>query len=631
MKKRVIGALIILATLITATGGALAWKANDIVTAYKPEIQEKLSQALGADVSVGDLSLSIIPRTSITISRVTVNDHTGNQVGLSVRTLKANAALLPLLSKRLQVSSILIEAPSITLRKEATGISISGLGKQGKAQQAPAPERSPIARQHKSSSGLEITIDSISVRKGQIRFEDATSGKDLGVNDIDLDAAVKFEGAGLTVSHGRGSLVAPGSQRIRTEIEGLTLAPDSATLTMRGASIESSAGKVSVSGSVSSSTAPGNLQIVSNELKLSSISNMVAAFAPQLLGYKPQGALGMKVDVKLAGPHVQSVLGPVTLNDVSIVLPNSMNLSNLSGTIVVEGTPTDLGVNAAAIHMRLQGAPLTLSTAGRIKLDEVLISTLRTTGFGGEIQAPSRLTIGSPMVLAIRPSIRSLSLGALLQVVKPDLSKVLSGTIVDCNADFQNITLTNATSSLSGPGNLLLKDGVIKGFNLPHQVLSNIDGLPFISGNLRKRVPPDFEQFVSKPDTTVKELRSRFSVENGVTQLSEFVLISDIFTLQSAGTVTFDGELHLDSEILFSPEFSIALTAKVKEFKTLLDGQQRLVVPLIVRGKAPAIVVVPNVSSLVQKATIGTVRETLGGAVKGGKGVTKSLGKILGF
>lgn len=631
MKKKLILVLGVLVALTTAIATVIALKAGDFLASYKPEIQQKLSQALGADVSIGDVSLSIFPNASIVISQVRVKDRAGGQDGISFGTLKANATLAPLFSGRVEISSIALERPKIILRKEASGVSISGIEKSGDAQSKPTPTRTTTEQKLESPSALQIKIDSITVRNGEIRIEDTAGGKTVELRSVDLDAAVELLETGLRVSHASASLVAPGAHAIRATIEDLTISRDNTALAARDGTIETSAGKISISGSVSTAKAPGTLHINSNALDLASLSTIAAPFAPELDRYKPSGSLKMQIDLKLAGLSVASFEGPLTLKDIRVSLPNAMNLSNLSGDIAIDGSPSDMGVTASALRMKLQDTPLTLSTTGRVTPNDATINALSVKGFGGEIQAPLRLSMGSSKTLGIRPAIRSLSLEGLLRVFKPDLAKVLSGTIVDCTADFRDIILSNAASSLNGSGNLLFKDGVIKGFNLPNQVFSNIDGLPFISGNLRKRVPPDFERYVSQPDTSIKELRSQFSIQNGVAKLSNFVLISDIFTLQSSGTVAFDGELGLDSEILFSPEFSIALTAKVKEFKTLLDKEQRLVVPLIVRGKAPAIVVVPNVSSLVQKATIGTVRQTLGGAVNGGKGVTKSLGKILGF
>jgi hypothetical protein len=303
----------------------------------------------------------------------------------------------------------------------------------------------------------------------------------------------------------------------------------------------------------------------------------------------------------------------------------------VSGDIAIDGSLQDLAASTNNMTLKLQGAPLSVSTATRIRPTEISVSSFTVKGFGGELQAPSQMTLGSTNILHTKPMARALSLDQILQAIKPDVAKVLAGTLSTFDGSFANIQLQNPTQTASGNGSLLVTNARLKGFNIPHQVLSNIDGLPIISGNLRKRVPPDFEPLFASPDTVVREARASFSIGSGVIQISQLALISELFDLRSSGSYGFDGNINLTSEILFSPQFSAALTNRAKEFSLLLNGDNRFTVPFLVKGKVPAVIVLPNVTTLAEKLTVGTVRQTLGGALKGGKGVGKSLGKVLGF
>jgi hypothetical protein len=188
---------------------------------------------------------------------------------------------------------------------------------------------------------------------------------------------------------------------------------------------------------------------------------------------------------------------------------------------------------------------------------------------------------------------------------------------------------------VAGNGTLVIKDGVLKGFNLANQVMSNVEGLPFISGNLRKRIPPEFEKYFVSPDTIIRDLNATFTISAGVVQLSELRVLADVFSLTSQGSVGLDGQLNLRATISFDPELSNSITNRVLEMKPLLNKDGRLSIPLLVKGKPPAVAVVPDVTDLAQRAAVGTIRETLGGALRGGsgaaKGIGKGLGKVLGF
>jgi hypothetical protein len=193
----------------------------------------------------------------------------------------------------------------------------------------------------------------------------------------------------------------------------------------------------------------------------------------------------------------------------------------------------------------------------------------------------------------------------------------------------------NPAQTIGGKGAFVIKNGVLKGFNLANQVMSKVEGLPFISGNLRKRVPPEFEKFFASPDTIIRDLNATFTISGGVLQLSELRVLADIFSLTSQGALGLDGQLNLRATISFDPELSNAITNRVLEMKPLLNKDDRLSIPLIVKGKAPAVAVIPDLTDIAQRAAVGTIRETLGGALRGGtgaaKGIGKGLGKVLGF
>jgi hypothetical protein len=234
-------------------------------------------------------------------------------------------------------------------------------------------------------------------------------------------------------------------------------------------------------------------------------------------------------------------------------------------------------------------------------------------------------------VLAIRPTAQGLSVAALLKALNNPSASTISGTIASFKGEFTTIAMNNPTATATGTGAITVRDGLIRGMNLPNQLLSKIEGLPFITGDLRKRVPPEFDSIISKPDTVVKELRSTFTVEGGTILLRDLFLESDIFSLKSSGRYSFSGQVNLDAQLLFRPEFSKALVGKVKELAVLVDSEGRLVLPLSLSGTFPAVIVVPDLKNLAKSVSVDTLRQGLDQALKDPKQLKKNLGKILGF
>jgi hypothetical protein len=177
----------------------------------------------------------------------------------------------------------------------------------------------------------------------------------------------------------------------------------------------------------------------------------------------------------------------------------------------------------------------------------------------------------------------------------------------------------------------VIKNGSLVGFNLPGQLMSQISGLPFISDSLRRKIPPEFERFFSRPSTEVRELFVSAYLEKGRLILSRVSLISDLFDLSGSGTYALTGHLDLTSELIFDKEFSRVLVLKVPELKGLTNSADRLVVPLSVKGSLSAPMVYPDLAKIAGKTSAGVLQKAIRNGLKGTKGFRKDLKKILGF
>ena len=339
----------------------------------------------------------------------------------------------------------------------------------------------------------------------------------------------------------------------------------------------------------------------------------------------------MQITAALKGTTLANVRGPLTLAGITADLPGGLRMRDLSGDIALDGSPSDLGVSTSNLAFKLQDAPLSVASALRVRTSEIAVSSLTLKGFGGVIQSPSLLTLSNAPRLQTKPNAQGIALETLLQTFKPDLPKLFQGTLTSFTGDFSGIELQNPAPTAAGNGALLLTNGKLTGVNIPNLVLSKVDGLPLIAGNLRKLVPPQFEPLVASRDTSIKELRTSFTVGSGVVTISDLVVVSDHCNLNGKGTVGVNGTVNLTAALRFTPEFSQALTNRTKELKPLVEGDGRFTVPFLVRGQGAAIVVLPDVTALTQKLAVGAVSKSLDSLLKGNKGAEKSMKKIFGF
>ena len=72
MKKKLLLSLLSLFILVAAGAGVVVYKLNDIVSSFRPQIEQQLSNALGAQVQLGEISASIFPTCHLSAKEVNV-------------------------------------------------------------------------------------------------------------------------------------------------------------------------------------------------------------------------------------------------------------------------------------------------------------------------------------------------------------------------------------------------------------------------------------------------------------------------------------------------------------------------------------------------------------------------------
>lgn len=633
--KKVLIAFICLVAVAALAIGIAAWKISSIVASYKPQIQKALSDAIGAEVALGDIDVALVPTTTLSVEAITVRTSSGNTSEISVGSIRANAALVPLLSKRVEISSIEINSPRITLVQDANGVSIRDVSPK-RSGPTPTPNNSNSSNVSLESRGFTVDIHSIEIHDGTVRFEDLPRKRSYTLDSVNLRSSVALKQNLILLSEGVLEMRALKKHKLEVKYEEVSFNQTGGDLKIKASKLKTAAGDIAVSGDISAAPqGAGSLQVTSTELRLAPLLSLLSDLAeiqptPQL-----SGTTTLKIDATLEGSSVRKLSGTVGLKSIAYTQPNAPKISAINGTVNVSGSPSELLLTTSALGLSVENSPLQISLSSRLTPQEISLTSCKITGFGGELSLPSTLSVEQQKLSRTAPAGRNLAIGQILRIAAPSLSETIQGTVVSIDGQFTDTLFANPSQTINGNGALVIKNGVLKGFNLANQVMSNIDGLPFISGNLRKRVPPEFEKYFTSRDTIVRDLSATFTISGGVLQLSDLRVLADIFSLTSKGSVGLDGQLNLRATISFDPELSNSITNRVLEMKPLLNKDGRLSMPLIVKGKAPAVAVIPDLTDIAQRAAVGTIRETLGGALRGGsgaaKGLGKGLGKVLGF
>ncbi len=149
------------------------------LNSFRPKIESAASTALGRQVTVGDLSLSILSG-GVGVDHIAIADDPafGKAAFVTAERLKVGVELIPLIfSKELKVTDITLERPQITLLKAANGTwNFSSIGGAA-AKKAPKPSNPGEA------TPTNVAVAKLEIKNGKLIVGKANSSAKPAVYD----------------------------------------------------------------------------------------------------------------------------------------------------------------------------------------------------------------------------------------------------------------------------------------------------------------------------------------------------------------------------------------------------------------------------------------------------------------
>jgi AsmA protein len=174
------------------------------VDSFRPEVEQKISAALGRQVQIGKISASIFSGGA-EADNISISDGPAfsKQPFLQASSLKIGLKLMPLIfSKQLKVTSLTIKNPDILLVENAAGkwnySSLGNSAPSSKTQTASSAQSSKTgSAPSSSSSSSDFSVGKMEIENGKIRVSQA--GKEhsyekvnLTASDISTQSAIPF-------------------------------------------------------------------------------------------------------------------------------------------------------------------------------------------------------------------------------------------------------------------------------------------------------------------------------------------------------------------------------------------------------------------------------------------------------
>ncbi|NNC36537.1 MAG: AsmA family protein [Hyphomonadaceae bacterium] len=187
MRKIFIGLAVLLAFLIAAV---LILPGLVPASVYKSKIEDQISTALDREVEIaGDVGLSVFPTLRARADTVRIANASGFTADnfATMDNLEAGVKLIPLLSKKVEITKFTLINPEISLEKKANGEVNWAFGAPDQDKKV-APTTA-FARDGRYTD-LDISLGTFALENGKINFLDAQKGKNFVVENANLELSM---------------------------------------------------------------------------------------------------------------------------------------------------------------------------------------------------------------------------------------------------------------------------------------------------------------------------------------------------------------------------------------------------------------------------------------------------------
>lgn len=616
MSKRLILILALIAILALVLVGAALINANSLIAKFQPELERGISQVLGSKVSVGQIRAQVFPRTVLQISEIrSAAEERPEEQPLALRNIYLHLRLMPLLKRSLEISKLSIKEPSIVLLKDKGGMRVSGLGKLEPQKQqrppSPAPPQEKKGAAGPGPAALKLNLQNIQVENASITLKDLDAQTEYKITRLYLDSAVELEGKNIRVSN----------LKVRaTALEKAELEIRAGQATLLGSHFSAEPVVISAHGSSINLRASYDLEAKKGHVTVESPGINLAGFEvlypPNIRELSLRGGLKPALNINLGPADSFDAKGSMEILDIALKVPK-YSISGLKGTMAIKANPQAQVIHTKDLRLKLNNQPVEAAFNGLFDAKRADMENLVLALFGGRLEGSLSVTLTDEKPFGLDLTAKELDLEQALSTLAPDAPQMISGTLKTMQLKTSGSLAKDIPQSLKGTANIQMGPGALKGFNLAGDVLKAVNNIPFLSGALYDAVPAGEKADLDSNDTAIKSLSADLAFAGGIINVNDLKLISSIFSLEAQGKVGFDSSLDLASTIFFDRDFSAKLASKAKELNKLLDADGSLVIPLVLKGRPPKLLVLPNVQKLLQLGAQKAVQDKAADLVEG--------------
>lgn len=551
----------IIAVVVLAAGAVFLAPMFISADLVKQEVEAAVESATGRKLTIaGDVSISAWPALAANIGDVTFANAPGGKSEnmATMKELRAELAIMPLLSGKVQVDEFVLREPVINLEIARNGTP------NWQFEPAAAPADPAPAPQDTSSGGgdttptdgggglapTEVSLANMTIENGQISYSDAQSGAAYNFSDVDvtlnlpsLDEQMNVDGA-LTWNAERINIDAT-VERPRAVLDAATTATTLA--------VSSNPVTFNYAGDVTFGSALATTGTV--DLDVPSVRKLSAWTGSPMAEGGGFGPLALNGQLASAGTRYTFSNATMSLDGMNangnLVVETAGARPKLSGSLAVDQIDTnvysgqgDAGWSTDQIDfsgLKAVDTDLNLS-AGEIIFGNIVIgeSALGLDITNGNLVAnltkmalyqgsgTGKLTLNgrrSTPALAANFNLSGLAIEPFLNAAAG--FKRLDGTgLFNIAVTASGASQAQMVNTLNGTGNIDFRNGAIKGINLAQIIRTALTD------------PISGWSNAASSDTDFSELNGSFNITNGVLANNDLKMLGPLLRLTGAGSTS---------------------------------------------------------------------------------------------
>ncbi|HQH71690.1 MAG TPA: AsmA family protein, partial [bacterium] len=187
-KKRFFLFLLVLLVVFAAAAAWVVMNLGTVIDSNKDYILAQVKQAVGRDVTLEKIDVTLWPGAGVRLSKFTVSDDPkfSPEKFVTAEDLQIQFKLWPLLQKKLEVSQLVLNKPVIQLIRDKEGVlNVSTLGKSNGGAESGGEAKAPANPAPSPGNGEAFSFALIQVNHGDVHFVDRQGGQDIRAGQID--------------------------------------------------------------------------------------------------------------------------------------------------------------------------------------------------------------------------------------------------------------------------------------------------------------------------------------------------------------------------------------------------------------------------------------------------------------